>query len=624
MALRLLFKGASRVSGVVVGCSSGFLLYQYAQGGPFDTKLEPEVASLEEPPTRSQQIEKLRSTKIFDVLVVGGGSTGTFIALDFALRGLSVALVEKDDFGADGLSASTRHIDAGLRDIGFTYGRQNVEQWELYRDSIRERSILLRQAPHLCSVHSVLTPCYTYREVIGTWIRSKLHDLVDISTHGFIGTSHFVSAAETLSLCPTISSDFRNGRRLLGSISRMEAQVDFQRLPLTVALTAALHGAVVVNHAAVTTLKKDATGKVSGAAVLDKESGRELEVDAKAVVLAVEDQSDVLTESSDSGKPLEMRRSLNGSLTLAQYYAPMEAGVMLQRTAHSPPVIVLPRDGVATAERIHDSSIREDELSRTSGQEAEDVLNTVDSSSAVSIRKQEVRSVMPGTRLMKSMKVKGKETIFSARTVAVSLDGLVTVVGNKLSNARLTAQKAVATVLDSNEDLRGHVRECKTAMVKMVGSYGWDPSYFVFLLHTYENITVPQMSGRNVEMKQSKLSVPCAKHIASTYGDRGFRVAQLMTQGFGRHLIAGVPVSEAEVIHAIRDEMATTVADVVARRTRLAYFDANSCRNALAHIVQLMGEQLKWSRQRRDEELQASHKLLDTIDPNCIVFHEDR
>mmetsp|Transcript_1789 Transcript_1789/g.5426 ORF Transcript_1789/g.5426 Transcript_1789/m.5426 type:complete len:625 (+) Transcript_1789:171-2045(+) len=622
MALRLALKGATRLGSVFAGSSAIFLTYQYAQGGPFDAKLEPEVPGLEEPPTRSQQVEKLKSTRDFDVLVIGGGATGAYTALDFVLRGFTVALVEKDDFGGNGLSASTRHVDAGLRDLGFTYGRKNVEQWQLYRDSVRERSILLRQAPHLCSVQSVLTPCYTYRQVVGTWLRMKVQDLVDISTHGFIGSSHFVSAAETTNICPTISSNLRNGRKLAGSISRNEVQVDFQRLPLTVALTAALHGAVVLNHAAVPALKRDGSGKISGATILDKETGREVQVNAKAVVLAVEDQTDILTESSNDGKPLELRRSEDASITLAQYYAPREAGIMLQRTEHSPPVIVLPWNGVAVAERVLDPSVSGEDLSRTSTQEAHDVLNTVDSSCAVSIRKQEVKAVMPGTRLMKSSVLKGKETIYSSRTVAVSLDGLVTVIGDKLSNSRLTAKNAVAMTLQTNEELRGAEDDCRTAMVKMLGSHGWDPSYFVFLLHTYENTTVPQVSGRTVEMRQSKMSVPCAKHIASTYGDRGFRVAQLMTQGFGRQLISSTPVTEAEVIHAIRDEMATTVSDVIARRTRLAYFDASSCRNTLTHLVQLMGEQLKWSRQRRDAELQASQKLLDVMDPNRTVFNE--
>lgn len=202
------------------------------------------------------------------------------------------------------------------------------------------------------------------------------------------------------------------------------------------------------------------------------------------------------------------------------------------------------------------------------------------------------------------------ERISGSHRVIIDEDGLVSVAGGKWTTYRRAAEDTVDAIVEREPSLQTSAGPCLTTMVRLVGSHQWEASHFTFLLQNYGKIRYPKMEGRHVVMVDTDLDLDVAKHLSASYGDQAYRIAALATQGFGKRLIEPYPVLEAEVIYALRHEMATTVVDLIAQRTSLAYLDSHACIESLPKIVQLMGEQLGWSHARRESELKTSREFL--------------
>ena len=260
----------------------------------------------------------------FDVLVVGGGVTGCGVALDAAARGMSVALVEKDDLASGTSSRSSKLVHGGLR-----YLQQ--KEFALVYENLQERQRLLRNAPHLVRVLPFLIPVFgragvankAYAKTIGTAL--WLYDL----TGGWrVGKLHRrISRAEALGHLPTLRTD-----ALVDAFLYFDAQTDDARLTLTLARTAALdHGACVVNHARVVDLTRDAQGRVDGAVVAG-DGGDEHRVRARCVVNATGVWADDL-HAMDRGpggpSPATIRPAKGIHLTVPSTALPCDVAAVL-------------------------------------------------------------------------------------------------------------------------------------------------------------------------------------------------------------------------------------------------------------------------------------------------------
>ena len=238
--------------------------------------------------TRSEMYRRLRAHGgAWDMIVVGGGATGAGVAIDAASRGYDVLLLERNDFGKGTSSRSTKLVHGGVR-----YLEQG--NLSLVMEALKERGLLLQNAPHLVRNLGFVVPNYDWWEAPFYGVGLKLYNLL-AGKYGF-GTSRILSREETLERLPTIRTE-----GLKGGVIYFDGQFDDSRLLINLVATACEQGATLLNYAEVTQVTKDADGFVDGVRFHDAETGEELEARGKVVINATGPFADDLRRAADPG-----------------------------------------------------------------------------------------------------------------------------------------------------------------------------------------------------------------------------------------------------------------------------------------------------------------------------------
>lgn len=322
--------------------------------------LERDSAGRIVPPTfqnirsRADQLADLRrspdSDSEYDLLIIGGGATGTGIAVDAITRGLKVALVERDDFSSGTSSKSTKLVHGGVRYLEKAVLNLDYPQLELVIEALRERRTFLNIAPHLSSSLPILLPLQRWWQAPYMWAGTKAYDLL-AGSQG-LESSYFVSRNKALSSFPLLRRD-----NLIGALVYYDGQHNDSRMNVSLAVTAALYGATVLNHVEVTALEKDAQGKIIGAKVKDVMAplqgsgadGDEFAVRAKGVINATGPFTDAIEQMDDpSRKPLVVPAS-GAHVMLPGKLCPNGMGLLDAATSDGRVVFVLPWQGKTLA-----------------------------------------------------------------------------------------------------------------------------------------------------------------------------------------------------------------------------------------------------------------------------------
>jgi glycerol-3-phosphate dehydrogenase len=203
-----------------------------------------------------------KGSEPYDLLIIGGGATGSGIALDAATRGLKVALLERDDFAAGTSSKSTKLVHGGVRYLEKAVWELDWNQYELVKEALRERKYFLHTAPHLSMWLPIMLPLQHWWQTPYFWAGTKFYDFL-AGSEG-IETSYFLPKSKALDAFPMLRKD-----NLFGALVYYDGAHNDSRMNVSIAMTAALYGASVVNHMEVTGLTKDASGKLNGAVVRD-------------------------------------------------------------------------------------------------------------------------------------------------------------------------------------------------------------------------------------------------------------------------------------------------------------------------------------------------------------------
>ncbi|KAK7844359.1 glycerol-3-phosphate dehydrogenase sdp6 [Quercus suber] len=238
-------------------------------------------------PSRATQASALigaNSANPLDMLVIGGGATGSGVALDAVTRGLRVGLVEREDFASGTSSRSTKLIHGGVRYLEKAVFNLDYGQLKLVFHALEERKQLIENAPHLCHALPCMTPCFEWFDVVYYWAGLKMYDLV--AGRHLLHLSRYYSAQESSELFPTLARKGKD-RNLKGTVVYFDGQMNDSRLNVGVACTAAVAGAAVLNHAEVVAFLRDEDGKrIIGARIRDNLSGKEFDTYAKVIVNA--------------------------------------------------------------------------------------------------------------------------------------------------------------------------------------------------------------------------------------------------------------------------------------------------------------------------------------------------
>lgn len=536
------------------------------------------------PFSRSQAISKL-STESFDVLVIGGGITGAGVALDAAARGLRTALVEKDDFASGTSSESSKLVHGGLR---------YLQQYEvgLVFQSLAERQILLKNAPHLVQPQMFVIPLFGSGAVLdkamartyslGLW----LYDLFG----GFrIGHLHRrATSAEVRAHLPTLRVD-----ELVAGFIYYDAHTDDARLTLDVMRTAADYGAVVVNHAPVSGLLKNAAGAVDGVRIVPAGTpGDALDIHASSVVNATGVWADATAQLDEPGQR-RLRPAKGVHIAVPSSVLPCDAAVVLPAPHGN--VFVIPwgeMTYVGTTDTDYVGDLDHPSVDRA---EAEYLLDAVNAAVTKPVRASDITGTWAGLRPLLATGSRWRRRP-STRTadlsrrhkVLVSRSGLITITGGKLTTYRKMAQDTVNVVVKRLD--RGS-RHCPTKHLSLHGApgAGWQPS-------------VPS---------QIDIGPDTLQHLVSRYGSDTSLLIDLIVEdaSLGERVLLSQPFLGAEVLYAVRHEMAITLEDVLSRRLRVLFLDAEAARKMAPAVAGLMAGELHWS----DEDLRSQLEDFEVL-----------
>ena len=517
----------------------------------------------------------------FDLLVVGGGITGAGVALDAASRGLSVALVERDDFGSGTSSKSSKLVHGGLR-----YLQQGDVR--LVYQALRERQRLLRNAPHLVSVLPFMIPVLTKDGPVSKKIAKALRSALwvyDLTGGLRIGKRHRrLDADDALAHCPTMPAD-----KLSSGFLYFDATADDARLTLAIARTAAAQGAVVVNRCPVVGFTTDATGRVDGAVVDpdaegDGQGGR-LTVRADVVVSATGVWADRVRELAEGADPDSLRPAKGVHVTVPWDLVRNEVAVIIsvpgdKRSLFLVPWVARPDGGfdhcyIGTTDTDYGGDLDDPQ---TDDDDLDYVLRAVDHHLTTTITRDDVTGVWAGLRPLVKQASSGRTADLSRRhAITTGESGVITVTGGKLTTYREMAEDTVDAVMER----LGRSGRCRTRRLPLVGGGEPDPSVDARLV------------GR--------------------YGTEADEVRALVDRepDLGLPLVPGLRYLRAEAVFAVRREMATTLVDVLTRRTRAHLQDRAACLTAARSVAELVAPELGWSEDEITRQVADYRSMCD-------------
>ena len=258
---------------------------------------------------RSQTIQRIIDTP-FDVCVIGGGATGSGCALDAALRGLKTVLLERSDFGSAASSASTKLIHGGLRYLQQGLAEMDFGQFRLVKNALRERRMMMTNAPHLSTACRIVVPCFGQRNLAYYTIGLKVYDW--LSGKWRLSPSSSAHRLKSLEKMPWLRAD-----GLSGTVSYSDGQFDDARYNLALVQSSASSGADVLNYASVIGFEKGQSGELIAARVTDQVSGDSFRVDAKVFVNATGPFSDQIRQLAAPEEKPRLRPSKGVHLLLA-------------------------------------------------------------------------------------------------------------------------------------------------------------------------------------------------------------------------------------------------------------------------------------------------------------------
>ena len=382
-----------------------------------------------------------RAQQPWDLAVVGGGATGLGIAVDAASRGYQVVLLEQCDFGKGTSSRLTKLVHGGVR-----YLQQgNIS---LVMEALKERGLLLRNAPHLVHDLPFVVPNYQWWEAPFYGVGLKVYDLL-AGRYGF-GRSVILSQEEVLHRIPTLQRD-----GLRGGVLYHDGQFDDARLLINLAQTAAEHGGCLLNHARVTRLIKDEARALTGLEFRDEETARNYVVRARCVINATGPFCDELRLRDDPQADPIIAPSQGVHIVLDRSFLPGDTAIMVPHTRDGRVMFAIPWHGHAVVGTT-DTPISQVSLEpRALPGEIEFILETAGSYLSRPPVRADILSVFAGIRpLVQAGRAASTATLSREHTVIISESGLLTITGGKWTTYRKMAEDAVdqAAVLGGLED----------------------------------------------------------------------------------------------------------------------------------------------------------------------------
>ncbi|MEY4657642.1 MAG: hypothetical protein RL466_455 [Actinomycetota bacterium] len=520
------------------------------------------------------------ATEEFDILVIGGGVNGVGVALDAVTRGLKVALVESQDFAAGTSSRSSKLIHGGLR---------YLEQYDfkLVREALHERELMVStQCPHLVKPVSFLYPLtekVRERTYVGAGL--ALYDALRGFKRALPSHKH-LTGKTIANISPSLRQDI-----ITGAIRYFDAQVDDARHTMMIARTAARHGAVMATGVRVDDLQRSGK-KVVGVTATDLQSGKSLNISAKATIMCAGVWSDELHEKFGLTPGYSVAMSKGVHIVVPQSAINSKDGIIL-KTAVS--VLFLIPWGDKWIVGTTDTPYEGDRAKPLATQE--DVQYILDQANRVlepKLKSEDILGVFAGLRPLVANNSKSSTTKLSREhTVDRPAPGFVSLAGGKYTTYRVMAKDAVDLAV---LDLRRIVSDSVTEKLPLIGADG----YFAL---------TQQVSAIAHENDLSEATV---KHLLDRYGSLLSEILEIVAadETMAERLIPDLPYIKAEILHAASHEGALSVEDVLLRRTRISFEAGDSGASVADEVAHIIGSVLNWNASDRKDSVQSFMKVI--------------
>jgi len=511
-----------------------------------------------------------------DLLVIGGGITGAGVARDAAMRGMRTVLVEQQDFGSGTSSRSSRLVHGGLRYL-------ETGDLRLVLEANRERRILLRIAPHLVWPLPFIFPVHRgdriplWRLAAGMWLYDALALFRNVRTHRMLGKRALLEAEPML-----------RERGLLGGARFYDAQCDDARLTLATVRSAVHHGALVANYTAVRSLERTA-GRVVGAQLEDRLTGARAALRASVVVNATGPWADKIRVLEDSGAAPLLQPTKGIHIVVERSRLDHREAIVFTSPIDGRVLFILPWGDLSYIGTTDtDTTEAPDQLTVS----ADDIVYLLRSANArfpnARLGVEDVRASWAGLRpLVAERERRAASSRSREHAIVYGSGGMITVVGGKLTTYRAMAAEVVDR---ATRELRRDGRPRRDG-----------PGTDEEALPGGEVSDFAQFRERGLEIGLTPGSVD---HLLRHYGTEAAGIYNL---GAGerrllRRLAPPHPAVEAEVVHAVRREMAQTVEDVMVRRTHIYYETPDRGLQAARRVAELMARERGWDEARVEQE----------------------
>lgn len=507
---------------------------------------------------REELLQKLTAFNGFhDVLIIGGGATGLGCAVDAASRGYNTLLLEMHDFAKGTSSRSTKLVHGGVR-----YLQQG--DISLVIEALHERGLLIQNAPHLVSHQSFIVPSYEWWNGPFYGLGLKVYDALA----GKLGIqkSEFLSKEKVLEKIPTLEE-----KALRGGVMYYDGQFDDSRLAVNLAQTAADYGGIPLNYIKVTGLIKSNSGFIEGVTALDMLSGKKHRINARVVVNAAGIFADSILQMDNPSHSPVIQCAQGIHLVLDKKFMPGDTAVMVPHTDDGRVLFAVPWHNKVVVGTT-DTPVEKPELEPVAlEEEIEFVLRHAAKYLEEAPSRSDVLSVFAGLRpLVRSDKAKTTSAISRSHHLEVSETGLVTITGGKWTTYRKMAEDTI----DRAMFVAGlPQKECVTKELRIHGwlkSVDWNNH-----LHVYGS------------------DLPGLKKLLRSHPE------------WNELIHPKLPYLKGEVIWAVRHEMAVTIEDILARRTRALFLDARTAMEMAPEVGRLLalefGKDAAWVQQETEE-----------------------
>jgi glycerol-3-phosphate dehydrogenase len=509
---------------------------------------------------RQDQQAKLQQTQNWDIIIIGGGASGLGTAIDAASRGFKTILLEASDFAKGTSSRSTKLVHGGVRYLE----QGNIA---LVREALKERGIMAKNAQHLVKNQSFVIPNYNWWGGYFYTIGLKIYDVLAGSLS--LGKSEYISKKKTLALLPTVE---QNG--LQNGVIYHDGQFDDARMAINLAQTAVENEACVLNYMKVIQLVKDANHKITGVIAEDQESGEKHEIKGSAVINATGVFTNAIMKMNDKVYQKLIVPSQGIHLVLDKSFLPSDYALMIPKTSDGRVLFAVPwHDKIVVG--TTDTLIKSHSLEPIATEdEIAFVLETAQEFLSKKPTRADVLSVFAGLRPLSAPKEKGQNTkeVSRSHKIIVSETGLITITGGKWTTYRKMAEDAVDKAI-STHNLPKSI--CKTEQISIHG-----------------NTKTTELDRKN--------------HLY-IYGSDHSEILKLQEEEpeLKEKLHPDYDYTLAEVVWAIRSEMARTIDDVLARRVRLLFLDARAAITSSEKVGDLLAKELGFDEIWKQNQIMA-------------------